>query len=288
MKNITSYLAGDGLEPSSPGHDSRELPVTLPCYNKEYRFRPNIRKMLYSPLEPFQIMPIPVLNLIGITNSSFFLILNGLVFIGFIYITTKNLQLNGSFWQTTLEQIYQFIYQLVQENIGTKDTQYFAFIFSLFTLLAVNNVLGIVPYTFTATSHLVITFTLALSFFICVLIKAFIQHGLHFFEFFLPSSAPLAMAPFTVFVELLSFLSRPFSLSIRLFANMMSGHTLLHILSGFAWIMLSLGGALALASIFPIAIIVAIVGLEIGIALLQAYVFTILTCIYLHDAIYMH
>lgn len=249
---------------------------------------------MYSPLEQFQILPISIPGLfhIGLTNSSLFLILNGLVFVGFIHVITKdgNLRLAGNkyFWQSKTEQLYLFIYQLVQENISPKETKFFGFLFSLFILLTLNNLLGIIPHTFTATSHLIITFTLALSFFICVVIKSFLHHGLHFFEYFLPSSAPLAMAPFTVFVELLSFLSRPFSLSIRLFANMMSGHTLLHILSSFAWIMMSVGGLLALASIFPLAIIFVIIGLEMGIAVLQAYVFTILTCIYLHDAIYMH
>lgn len=246
--------------------------------------------MLYSPLEQFQILPIPVLGLIGITNSSFFMLLHFGLFMTFLsyVLAPKAIYLNSRFWQRSLEQLYQFIYQLVQENLGVKETNYFAFLFSLFCLLALTNVLGIIPFTFTATSHLVVTFTLGLSFFICVLIKAFVTHGLRFFEFFMPASAPINMAPFMVFVELLSFLSRPFSLSIRLFANVMSGHTLLHILSSFAWIMISLGGILAVASIFPLAIIVIIVGLEIGIALLQAYVFTILTCIYLHDAIYMH
>lgn len=146
-----------------------------------------------------------------------------------------------------------------------------------------------IPYSFTVTSHIVVTFTLSLSIFIGVTLIGLKIHGLHFFSFFVPQGAPKLLLPLLVVIEAISYTARAFSLAIRLFANMMSGHTLLKIIASFGWTLITMGGiALPLLSVIPIALILAITGLEIGIAFLQAYVFTILTCIYLNDTIHLH
>jgi F-type H+-transporting ATPase subunit a len=145
-----------------------------------------------------------------------------------------------------------------------------------------------IPYSFTSTSHLIVTFSLSVSIFIAVTIIGFQTHGIHFFSFLLPPGAPLALAPFLVVIELVSYSFRAISLGVRLFANMMAGHTLVKILSGFAWTMLSAGGIMYIASAIPFLVVFALTFLEIGVACLQAYVFTILTCIYLNDAIHLH
>ena len=184
--------------------------------------------------------------------------------------------------------IYEFVVSLVDEQIGSKGRKFFPLIFTIFVFLLFTNLIGMVPYSFTATSHLVVTFGLSLSLFIGVTIVGFQIHGVHFFSFLLPKGAPLALAPLLVVLELVSYCFRAVSLGVRLFANMMAGHTLVKILSGFAWTMLSVGGILTVASSIPFAIVFALTGLEIGVACLQAYVFTILTCIYLNDAINLH
>ena len=160
--------------------------------------------------------------------------------------------------------------------------------YTLFVFILMNNLIGMVPYSFTATSHLVVTFGLSLSLFIGITIVGFQTHGMHFFSFLLPKGAPLALAPLLVVLELVSYCFRAVSLGVRLFANMMAGHTLVKILSCFAWSMLSVGGVLTIASSIPFAVVFALTGLEIGVACLQAYVFTILICIYLNDAINLH
>mgnify|MGYP001810232380 FL=1 len=150
------------------------------------------------------------------------------------------------------------------------------------------NILGMVPYTFTVTSNIIFTFSLGMTTFIGLNIIGLKQHGLHFFSLFLPPGAPLALAPLLVPIELISYVFRVVALSVRLFANMMAGHTLLKILATFAWKMLSVGGIFLIIQLFPFAIIIAITGLELAIAFLQAYVWTTLTCLYLSDAINLH
>ena len=165
---------------------------------------------------------------------------------------------------------------------------YFPLIFVIFIFILTCNLLGMIPYSFTVTSHIIVTFFLSLSIFIGVTIIGFAHHGIHFFSFFLPAGAPVVLGPFLVVIELISYISRAFSLAIRLFANMMSGHSLLKILAGFAWTMLSVGGIFYVIHLVPLIIVFIITGLEIGIAMLQAYVFTVLTCIYLNDSINLH
>jgi F-type H+-transporting ATPase subunit a len=145
-----------------------------------------------------------------------------------------------------------------------------------------------IPYCFTVTSHIIITFGFGMATFIGINIIAFREHGLHFLSFFVPKEAPAALVPFLVLIEFISYIFRVLSLSIRLFANMMAGHTLLKILAGFGWAMLSAGGIFYILSLFPVLVVFLLIGLELGIAILQAYVWTVLVCIYLNDAINLH
>lgn len=249
--------------------------------------------MLFSPLEQFQIVSLIPFKLgnfyLSFTNSSFFLMLTtGLIFLLFYMVTMEGGFLIPTRWQTFVEMIYEFVMNLVDEQIGPEGKKYFAFVFTVFTFILFTNLIGMIPYSFTATSHLIVTFSLSLSLFLGITIIGFQTHGLHFFSFLLPKGAPLALAPLLVVLELVSYCFRGVSLGVRLFANMMAGHTLVKILSGFAWTMLSAGGLLTIASSIPFLVVFALTGLELAVAFLQAYVFTILTCIYFHDAIYLH
>lgn len=184
-------------------------------------------------------------------------------------------------WQSMTELSYEFVAGMVRENVGSEGRQYFPFIFSLFMFILFGNLLGMVPYSFTFTSHIIVTFAMAIFVFLLVTLVGLARHGLHFFGYFFPQGAPVAMAPLIIPIEILSYLSRPVSLSIRLFANMMAGHTMMKV---FALFTISLG----FFGFAPIAVNVALTGFEILVAVLQAYVFTILTCLYLHDAIHLH
>jgi len=249
--------------------------------------------MIFTPLEQFAIVsliPIRFGNIyLSFTNSSLYLFLStGLVILLFYLVTQNGGFLIPSRWQSLVEMIYEFVVSLLDEQIGKKGRFAFPLIFVTFTFLLFTNLIGMIPYSFTPTSHFVVTFGLSLSLFIGITIVGFQVHGLHFFSFLLPKGAPLILAPLLVVLELVSYCFRAVSLGVRLFANMMAGHTLVKILSGFAWTMLSVGGLLTAASVIPFAIVFALTGLEIGVACLQAYVFTILTCIYLNDAINLH
>ena len=171
---------------------------------------------------------------------------------------------------------------MVRDNVGTEGRPYFPFIFSLFMFILFANLIGLVPYSFTFTSHIIVTFAMAITVFLGVTVIGIIRHGLRFFTLFLPSGVPMVMAPLLIPIEIVSYLSRPVSLSIRLFANMMAGHTMLKVFAGFVVPLGILGGWA------PLAVDVALTGFEFLVAVLQAYVFTILTCLYLNDAINLH
>jgi F-type H+-transporting ATPase subunit a len=249
--------------------------------------------MMYSPLEQFRIVRVLPLGVgaydVSLTNSSLYMLLaTGLSLLLFLAVTREGGRVIPSSWQSLVEMVYDFVVSLVEEQIGPAGRRYFPLIFTLFTFLLATNLMGMIPYSFTATSHMVVTFGLSVSLFLGITIVGFQRHGLHFFSFLLPKGAPLMLAPLLVVLELVSYSFRAISLGVRLFANMMAGHTLVKILSGFAWTMLSLGGMLSVAASIPCVIVFALTGLEIGVACLQAYVFTILVCIYLHDAIHLH
>jgi F-type H+-transporting ATPase subunit a len=184
-------------------------------------------------------------------------------------------------WQSMAELSYEFIANMVRENVGSDGRPYFPFIFALFMFILLGNMLGMVPYSYTFTSQIIVTFALAITVFIGVTLVAIVRHGVHFLTFFFPAGAPIYMAPLLIPIEILSYLSRPISLSVRLFANMMAGHTMMKVFGGFVV-------ALGVFGVAPMVVLVALTGFEILVAVLQAYVFTILTCIYLRDALHLH
>ena len=183
--------------------------------------------------------------------------------------------------QSLAEMSYEFVADMIESNVGREGMPYFPFIFSLFMFILFANLLGLIPYSFTVTGQIVVTFALAVVVFIGVTVIGFIRHGLHFLRLFVPEDVPKLLLVILVPIEVLSYFIRPFTLSIRLFANMLAGHTMLGIFAGFAAIV-------GVFAIFPVAIDVLLLALELLVATLQAYVFAILSCLYLNDAIHMH
>lgn len=245
-----------------------------------------------SPLEQFELItliPLIFFNYnISFTNISMILIL-----IFFISIILFNLALLfKKIIPTSLQSVKELFYELttsiINDTLKKQGEIYFPFIFTLHIFLLLSNLLGMIPYSFTITSHIVFTFSLALSIFIGINIIGINTHGLKFFGLFLPRGVPLFIVPLLISIEFLSYIVKVFTLSIRLFANMTSGHTLLKIIAGFAWTMLTSGGLLALFHLIPLILLIALIGLEFAIAGLQAYVFTLLTCIYLNDVLELH
>jgi ATP synthase subunit 6 len=200
----------------------------------------------------------------------------------------KNLYLVPTRFQYVLESFYLVVYNLVDANIGVSGRPFFSYIFTLFLLVVLSNTVGLVPYSFTVTSHLIVTFTLALMTFIGINIICIKEHGIHMLSLFLPSGSSIFLALLLIPIEIVSYFFRPISLSVRLFANMMAGHTLLKVIIGFAWVMMLAGGGLLIAHTIPLLILVVLMFLELGVACIQAYVFSILVCIYLNDAIHLH
>ena len=239
----------------------------------------------HSPLSQFEIkrwVPIQIGDLdVSFTNSATFMVLTVLTISVFLVLGMRRNALVPGRWQSMAELSYIFIANLVKDTVGTEGRPYFPFIFTVFMFVLVGNLFGMVPYGFTFTSHIIVTFTMAMVVFVGVTVIALIKHKLHFFTFFMPPGVPLIMAPLLVPIEIISYLSRPLSLSVRLFANMLAGHTLLKVFAGFVV-------ALGLFGAFPLAFVIALTALEIVIALLQAFVFTILTCLYLNDALHLH
>jgi F-type H+-transporting ATPase subunit a len=183
--------------------------------------------------------------------------------------------------QALAEIAYRFVADTIGNNVGTDGQKYFPFVFSMFLFVLFGNLFGMIPYAFTFTSHIIATFTLAMIVFLFVTILGFVNHGVKFFRIFAPSGVSVGLLCFLVPIELISYFSRPISLAVRLFANMMAGHTMMKVFAGFA-VMLNVLG------IAPMAINVLLTGFEIVVAVLQAYVFTILTCVYLNDAVHLH
>lgn len=240
----------------------------------------------HSPLEQFQIKRFVPIEVGGIdasfTNSALWMILAVLVTSALMLLAMNRRALVPGRWQSIAEMSYEFVAGMVRDNVGDEGKKYFPFIFTLFMFILGANLLGMVPYSFTPTSHIIVTFAMAFVVFIGVTVIGFARHGLHFFGFFVPKGVPPALLPLLVVIEVISYLIRPVSLSVRLFANMLAGHTMLKVFAGFIIALGILGGWA------PLAFVVALTGLEILIAFLQAYVFTILTCLYLNDAVHMH
>jgi len=239
-----------------------------------------------NPMHQFEIKRFIDLEFLGVAasfpNASLFMVI-AIASISFVTIWgMRGRALVPTRMQSLAELSYEFVANMVRDNVGTDGQKYFPFVFSLFMFVLFCNMLGMMPYSFTVTSHIIVTFALAALVFIGVTIIGFATHGFGFFKFFVPSGVPVALLPLLVVIEVISYLTRPISLSVRLFANMMAGHTMLKVFGAFVVGLGVIGGWA------PLAFMVAFTGLEILVAFLQAYVFAILTCIYLNDALHMH
>ena len=242
--------------------------------------------MSRSPLDQFKVKEIVNIELFGydmsLTNSSLFMMIAG-VFI-FLYFTFafKGKKLIPTRLQLSGELIYGMVSNMLQQNVGSGGSKFVPLIFTLFMFILTCNLLGMIPYGFTVTSHISVTFAMAMMIFLFVTLLGLYLHGLHFFSLFLPAGTPWWLAPLMVVIELFAYLARPVSLSLRLAANMVAGHVLLKVMAGFAVSMT------IYLKILPIPFIVVLIGFEIFVAVLQAYIFTILSCVYLNDAINLH
>jgi len=216
---------------------------------------------------------------ISFTNASLFMMISALAIICVFFAGTKRKAIVPTKIQLLTELSYTLISKMISDTAGSKAKPYFPFVFSLFMFVLFCNMLGMLPYSFTVTSHIIVTFALAAIIFIGVTIIGFVNHGIRYLKIFIPSGVPVVLLPIIVIIEIISYLSRPVSLSVRLFANMLAGHTMLKVFGGFVISLGIVGGWL------PLSFTVALTGLEILIAFLQAYVFAILTCIYLNDAL---
>ena len=250
---------------------------------------------MHSPIEQFKIkvlIPItdPIFGIdISFTNASLFMVLSAIVPLILLSIGVRSGKIIPDKVQSLGEMIFEFVENLLIENTGNSGRPYFSFIFTLFLLVLFGNLLGMLPYSYTFTSQIIVTFFMAIFIFLGVTIIGIIKHGFGFLSLFLPSGTPLILQPLLFIIELISYCIRPISLSVRLFANMLAGHTLLKVFGGLAVMLIGSGSVfLVPVSILPIAAIVGMTALEVLVAILQAYVFTVLTCIYLNDALNLH
>jgi F-type H+-transporting ATPase subunit a len=243
-----------------------------------------------DPIHQFEIKTLVPLGTIGgheiaFTNSALFMFIAvgaiALLMIG----ATSGRALVPTRWQSVVESLYEFVAGTVRQSAGNEGMKFFPFVFSLFIFILFCNLIGMIPGAFTVTSHIIITFAMAAMVILVVLIYGFMKHGTHFLHLFVPSGVPGWLLPLLVVIEVISFISRPISLSVRLFANMLAGHIALKIFAGFV---VALGGAgfFAILSPLPLALTVGLTALEFLVAVLQAYVFATLTCIYLNDALH--
>lgn len=238
-----------------------------------------------DPLHQFEIYTLVPLKMgpidVSFTNSSLFMALTVAVVTFLLLGGMSRPRLIPGRWQSLVEMVFGFVENVLDETAGIRARRYFHFVFSLFMFILVGNLLGMLPYGFTFTSHIIVTFGLALLAFGLATLVGFVRHGFHYFALFVPKGAPVYMLPLIVPIEVLSYLSRPVSLAVRLFANMMAGHTMLKVFAAFTV-------ALGVFGVGPLVINTLLTAFEILVAILQAYVFTILTCIYLYDSIHLH
>ena len=243
--------------------------------------------MASNPMQQFTVHRIgPEIKIASIdlsfTNASLFMVISALIILIFLFLGTKEKRIIPDKIQLISEMFYTFVAKMISDTAGPKAKPYFPFIFSLFMFVLFCNMVGMLPYSFTVTSHIIVTLILALFIFVAITTIGFLKHGLKYLSIFVPSGVPAVLLPLISIIEIISYLSRPVSLSVRLFANMMAGHTMLKVFGGFVVSLGVLGGWL------PLSFSVALTGLEILVAFLQAYVFAILTCIYLNDALNLH
>ena len=256
--------------------------------------------MLLTPLEQFQIISLVSIKflfldfsftnlfLINIITLFFFITIVFLLGSNSNYLNETPLFFIPNNWQVLLESIYETVSQLLFDNINMEGEKYFPFISVLFCFILFSNLIGLVPYSFTITSHLIVTFTLSIAIFIGVNIIGIKKYQFHMLSLFIPANTSFGLALLLVPIEFVSYIFKPISLGVRLFANLMAGHTLLKVIVGFSWSMLLIEDLLSIGHLIPLLVLVLLMGLELGVAIIQTYVFTILTCIYLNDSIYLH
>lgn len=246
----------------------------------------------HGPLEQFEIQNIVPIRVGGwdlsFTNSSLWMLVAVLLVTFLFTAGVRSGSLVPGRWQAAVEMAYEFIANMIRDNVGREGIRYFPFIFTLFVFILFGNLLGMVPYSFTYTSHIIVTFTMAAVVFVGVTVIGLARHGFRFFGYFVPDGVPVLLIPLMVPIEVISYFVRPVSLSLRLFANMMAGHTMLKVFGGFIVSLLGGGLGLALLAPAPLALVVALTGFEVLVACIQAYVFAVLSCLYLHDAIHLH
>jgi F-type H+-transporting ATPase subunit a len=244
------------------------------------------------PLDQFKIEPLIPIHIGGIdasfTNSALLMCITVAVASLIVIWGSRGRALVPSRLQSLAEISYEFIAGMIDDNVGHEGRIYFPFVFSLFMFIFFGNLLGLIPYGYTFTGQIIVTFAMAAVVFIGVTIIGIAKHGWHFLSFFVPHGVPFVLLLLLVPIELLSYIIRPFTLSIRLFANMMAGHTMLAIFAGFIAPLLLAAGAIKAFAVVPLAVDILLIFLELLVAALQAYVFTILTCLYLRDAIHLH
>ena len=237
-----------------------------------------------SPIEQFQIKPI--IPAIQFTNASLFMVGAAAVIVGGLLFASRKRAVVPGRAQSVAEILHDFVANTLTDAAGKEAMKFFPLVFSLFMFVLTANLLGMIPGFFTVTSHVIVTFALALLVIGTVVVYGFVKHGMHFLGLFVPSGVPAWLLPFIVVIELISFLSRPISLSLRLFANMLAGHIALKVFAGFVVALLGAGGLVSILAPLPLVMAVALMALEFLVAALQAYVFTVLTCIYLNDALH--
>lgn len=241
---------------------------------------------LPDPMHQFEIKRLIELDVFGIdasfTNSGLFMVIAIVLITAFMVWAMRRQEMVPSRSQSIAELSYEFVANMLRDNTGTAGMPYFPFIFTLFMFVLALNMLGMVPYSFTVTSHIIVTFALAAAIILGITVLGFIKHGIGFLRLFVPKGVPAILVPLIVVIEVISYLTRPVSLSVRLFANMMAGHTMLKVFGAFVVALGFLGGWA------PLAFMVGFTALEVLVAFLQAYVFAILTCIYLNDALHLH
>ena len=252
--------------------------------------------MVYSPLDQFKIAPLISLQIAGLdlsfTNFTLAALVTLFVIQTLVFLikapTTNSFFVIPSGWQNLIEKLYALVSQILSDIITTGSEKYFPFMAVLFMFILSNNLIGMVPYSFTTTSHITLTFFLSFSIFVALNVIGFQKHGMHYFSLFLPANTGFFLALVLVPIELISYIAKPISLGVRLFINLMAGHSLLKVIVGFSWNMLLVENLKAIAFIFPLLVLVILTGLELAVALIQAYVFITLTAIYLNDSEALH
>ena len=238
----------------------------------------------HSPLAQFEVYPLIPFKIgaldLSFTNASLWMIIAVMFATSLLMMGVRSRQLVPGRWQSLSEMMVEFVTGIVSNNAGAEAMKFFPLIFSLFMFILCANLCGMIPLSFTVTSHIIVTFAMAAILFLAITLLGFVKHGTHFLSLFLPAGTPWWMVPLMIVIELVSYLARPVSLSIRLAANMLAGHLLLKIVAGFVMI--------GILGVFPFAFLLIFTGFEIFIACLQAYIFTLLICIYLNDALNLH